>query len=690
MKLTKLLGVSSACLLCACSSDELSEQIPASTTTSATEQIITVTTAELDAPLTRIAATAKPGGGYTFPWQDGDQIAVYGSSSEAKGWGFFTLVSGSGEATGNFKGIFKLQPEVEYYSFYPALDLKSGTNATAVPVDYTGQKQTADASLAHLDNYIYMTAKGDADYNFNSKHVGSLVKIQLTDANYKNITKIVLSLPEGGSFVQKGTIDLTSTTSTAAPSITSSLTATTFEMEYSAGSATLSDNTITAYAMMAPTDLTGKPILAEVMHTNGISVYYDLSSDKEDTFVAGKAYTLTGSNNSEYVDLGLPDGTLWATCNIGASRPDQYGYYFAWGEVAPKETYSWENYKFGTSHALSKYCTSSADGTVDGKTRLEAEDDAAYVNWGPDWCMPTSQQMKDLFSGEYTTKEWTSQNGVYGLKITSKTYTDRSIFLPAGGYETESGVEDSGVGRYWSSTMIPEKNSYLARYAHFDNGHYEFIDIARRIGQSIRPVRRVSVEKEYVDLGLPSGTLWAKCNIGASRPEEAGYYFAWGEVTQKASYTWENYKFGTSHALSKYCSQSADGTVDGKTLLEAEDDAATVSWGSDWCMPTTQQMNELFNDAYTTHEWTKFNGINGMKITSKTHPDRFIFLPAGGYKRDSETKDVGEYGRYWSSTMKSSVDSYLAGYLLFDTNNVAAYLISRCWGYPVRAVKKQQ
>lgn len=108
MKLTKLLGVTGTCLLCACSADESFDQIPATATTSAAEQIITVTTAELDAPLTRIAATPKPGGGYSFPWQNNDQIAVYGSSSEAKGWGFFTLVSGSDEATGNFKGIFKL------------------------------------------------------------------------------------------------------------------------------------------------------------------------------------------------------------------------------------------------------------------------------------------------------------------------------------------------------------------------------------------------------------------------------------------------------------------------------------------------------------------------------------------------------------------------------------------------------
>lgn len=699
MKLTKLLGVTGTCLLCACSAEESFDQIPATSTTSAAEQIITVTTAELDAPLTRIAATPKPGGGYSFPWQNNDQIAVYGSSSEAKGWGFFTLVSGSGEATGNFKGIFKLQPEVEYYSFYPALDLKSGTNATAVPVDYTGQKQTADASLAHLDKYIYMTAKGDADFNFASKHVGSLVKIQLEDANYKNITKIVLSLPGGGSFVQKGTIDLTSATSTAAPGITATQEANTFEMEYSAGSATLADYTITAYAMLAPTNLTGKSIKAQVIHSNGNSFNYKLTSDKEETFAAGKAYTLTGTTitDREYVDLGLPGGTLWATCNIGASKPEDYGYYLAWGEVDPKETYSWGNYKFGGETALTKYCPNSAFGTVDGKTELDPGDDAATVNWGPDWCMPTKQQIKDLLSGEYTTNEWTTLNGIYGLKITSKTYTDRSIFLPAGGYKDESaanGARDVGIGRYWTSIMTlidyPQTAIYWCFLYEESKIEYESKPMSRSLGHSVRPVRRVSVEKEYVDLGLPSGTLWATCNIGANCPEQYGYYFAWGEVEPKDTYSWENYKFGASTALTKYCTNSDNGTVDDKTVLDPEDDAATVNWGPDWCMPTKEQMNELINTANTTQEWTTLNGVNGLKITSKKYSDRSIFLPAGGIKTKEDPICTGTEGRYWSSNLIDTYCTY-ATYLFFDNQdqNPAPTTINRFLGHSVRAVRQK-
>ena len=104
------------------------------------------------------------------------------------------------------------------------------------------------------------------------------------------------------------------------------------------------------------------------------------------------------SEEHEYVDLGLPSGTLWATCNIGASTPEDYGDHFAWGETAPKDYYDWFTYKWynGSYGTLTKYNTDSYYGTVDNKTKLDSEDDAAYVNWGPQWRMPTVEQQKEL------------------------------------------------------------------------------------------------------------------------------------------------------------------------------------------------------------------------------------------------------------------------------------------------------
>ena len=104
-----------------------------------------------------------------------------------------------------------------------------------------------------------------------------------------------------------------------------------------------------------------------------------------------------------YVDLGLPSGTLWATCNVGAYTPEGRGEYFAWGETETKDSYSWSNYKwcYGTYDSMNKYFSNYGYATVDNKETLDLEDDAAYVNWGEDWRMPTSEEMEELYSNCY-------------------------------------------------------------------------------------------------------------------------------------------------------------------------------------------------------------------------------------------------------------------------------------------------
>ena len=103
-------------------------------------------------------------------------------------------------------------------------------------------------------------------------------------------------------------------------------------------------------------------------------------------------------NGHEYVDLGLPSRIKWATCNVGATTPEEYGDYFAWGETEPKDNYDWSTYKWcnESNATMTKYCTDSSYGTVDNKTVLELEDDAAYVNWGGNWRMPTKAELDEL------------------------------------------------------------------------------------------------------------------------------------------------------------------------------------------------------------------------------------------------------------------------------------------------------
>lgn len=196
------------------------------------------------------------------------------------------------------------------------------------------------------------------------------------------------------------------------------------------------------------------------------------------------------SDSHDYVDLGLSDGTLWATMNVGASHPEDYGDYFAWGETKPKEqydrsTYIWCDERDGGGYVYTKYNNSSHGGKVDGLTELLPEDDAAYVNWGPGWRMPSFDQISKLLDG--CTWQWTQQNGVYGRKGTSKT-NGNTIFLPAAGYHDGASLNYAGAdGHYWSRTLSSDypDNAYYLGF-HTDG---MFWGDRRYRGRSVRPVR---------------------------------------------------------------------------------------------------------------------------------------------------------------------------------------------------------
>ena len=164
---------------------------------------------------------------------------------------------------------------------------------------------------------------------------------------------------------------------------------------------------------------------------------------------------------------------------------------------------------------------------------------------------------------------------------------------------------------------------------------------------------------EYVDLGLPSGTKWATCNVGASKSEEYGNYYAYGETTTKDSYVWKTYIYckGSKNTLTKYCYDANYGNnkfTDNLTTLQSSDDAATANWGDGWRMPTDKEMQELIDNCNTT--WTTKNGITGMLFTSKTN-GKSIFLPAAGYRYDRYgygLNESGSRGYYWSSSLGAS------------------------------------
>ena len=192
------------------------------------------------------------------------------------------------------------------------------------------------------------------------------------------------------------------------------------------------------------------------------------------------------------------------------------------------------------------------------------------------------------------------------------------------------------------------------------------------------------VTHDYVDLGLPSGTLWATMNIGANAPEDYGDYFAWGEVTPKESYTWTTYKWcnGSWNSMIKYGVKSSFGVVDNKTELDPEDDAATMNWGSEWCMPTKEQQDELRNNC--TREWTTINGVKGCLLTSNIN-EATLFLPAAGYIWNSTVSSGGSSGFYWSRNLKTTGAGSHS--LFFSSNSMSITDYSRGYGQSVRAVR---
>ena len=205
----------------------------------------------------------------------------------------------------------------------------------------------------------------------------------------------------------------------------------------------------------------------------------------------------TEHNGYEYLDLGLPSGTMWATCNVGATKPEGYGGYYAWGEIEEKSTYNWSTYKWcnGSDDTMTKYCTDSDYGTVDNKTVLDPEDDVAHVKWGGNWRMPTSAEQDELRNS--CTWTWTSLNGVTGYRVTGP--NGNSIFLPAAGYRLGTSLYDvESYGFYWLNLLYSNSSSY-AYILRFNNYSYNWINCIRYYGTPVRPVCKVntaSVEGE--------------------------------------------------------------------------------------------------------------------------------------------------------------------------------------------------
>ena len=429
-----------------------------------------------------------------------------------------------------------------------------------------------------------------------------------------------------------------------------------------------------------------------------------------------------------YVDLGLPSGTLWATCNLGAAHPAEGGKSFNWGGPQPTaQGYFWRLYYYcyemtTNGFKLTKYCNNPDYGVndfTDNLTTLLPEDDLATINWGIDWRTPTLEEWEELIQN--TTYSWVVLPGgeLGGALFTAS--NGNSIFLPGvNGYFEHfmTWYDSDGPCHYWSSSL-DTVNSLQAYSFSGTPTSYEVDSHNRSNGLSVRPVRSslqnvsytitatahpeegglitgagdyiigdtctltalpngnyvfanwkengevVSTDATYsfmvtrdrslvahfvnpdahsfVDLGLPSGTLWANCNVGANSPEENGDYFAWGETLPKNKYGWDTYSHCDFYAMSGdfYISKYMF-FPDTLTTLVPIDDAATNNLGNDSRIPTQEEWQELMDNC--TSVWTTQNGVEGTCFTGPN--GNSIFLPGAG-------TNLIHYGRgyYWSSSL---------------------------------------
>ena len=196
-----------------------------------------------------------------------------------------------------------------------------------------------------------------------------------------------------------------------------------------------------------------------------------------------------------------------------------------------------------------------------------------------------------------------------------------------------------------------------------------------------------SAGNDWVDLGLPSGLLWATRNVGATSPGDYGDYFAWGETTPKSSSEWSNYRYchGGPLQLTKYCSDSPygyNGFTDNLTILQPGDDAATTNYGGR--TPTLVEWQEMMDN--TTSQWTTQNGVKGRRFTGPN--GNSLFLPAAGYLWGSSRKEAGSNGSYWSSSLVTDNPDY-AFCFVFDSSKLRLSDASRVDGFPVRAVRQK-
>lgn len=515
----KIAFLLSASLLAGCSSEDSLEEA------SVREIRATLNGFQLGESLTRTQYNISEAKGFETVWATGDVLGIYPIGGDQVS---FPISDGVGTTSAKFDGgSWALRGEYKYAAYYPFSTDFYTTDQTAIPVSFLGQVQNGNNTTSHLAAVDFMAAAGtqpssNGSVNLSFNHVGCFLRMQFTMPKAGTFTSVTIAT-DGGNFTTEGTVNLAAAT----PALSATSTDTKLTLDLTNVKTTADNQTITLYMMVAPGNLSSSNLTFTVQDNAGKS-YSKTAAGKNMIATYAYNYSLTletigtgGStggggwddssdsyNGHAYVDLGLPSGLKWATMNVGATTPEGYGDYFAWGETEPyytaghaydtpcsnwktgKTGYNWASYKWcNGSYTMTKYCDQPYSSTFDNKTVLDFEDDAARQNWGGSWRMPTIEEFHELY--KKCIWEWTTLNNVNGYKLTGS--NGNWIFLPAAGARFNEIITNySTSGYYWSSFRSKSSQSNIQEYARmlsFSSGDFDDADgRLRHYGQSVRPV----------------------------------------------------------------------------------------------------------------------------------------------------------------------------------------------------------
>lgn len=331
-----------------------------------------------------------------------------------------------------------------------------------------------------------------------------------------------------------------------------------------------------------------------------------------------------------FVDLELPSGTLWATTNIGAESTDEYGMYFVYGDTEAKEVGGYSPLE--PMDFLSMYFK----GYIDGSNNLTSKYDPATVYWGENWKTPTKEDINELL--ENCNHVWTSMGDHNGILFTGK--NGKTLFLPVAGMKKEADAQVGTRGYYMLATAALDDVNCNYLYLSQESAS---CGVSRRsYARPVRPIMRKysfvnKQQHDYIDLGLPSGRLWATQNLGAARPDEVGLTYNWGHTD---SDTFDDIStIFNSMSIDDLVKQNITNK---SGVLTPEYDAATSLWGEEWKMPTVEDFQELIDncDIYES----RLNETIGITVSGPN--GNRIFIPTYGVKLKEDIFDV----KYWSSS----------------------------------------